>query len=210
MLKTFAIAAATAVALSAAPASAATNTGFEFGLTGWTANGNAGTTTSASVGNNTLTPTQGKSLGYIGAGLGAGVYSTLEQSFDLQAGDVLTGDAAFMAADYLPYNDDAYLSIGGIVLGTASVATVGNYGTTGWLNFSFVAPTAGSYLLQLGVRNGLDNGLSSYALLDNVRVNGALAGVPEPATWALMILGFGAVGGALRRRQATKATVRFA
>ncbi len=201
MLKPLAIAAAAAV-LSAAPASAATNTGFEFGLAGWTANGNGGTTTAASVGNNTLAPTQGKSLGYIGSGLGAGVYSTLEQSFALQAGDVLTGNAAFMAGDYLPFDDDAYLSIGGNVLGTASVATVGDYGTTGWLNFSFVAPTAGSYLLQLGVRNVLDNAAPSYALLDNVRVNGALAGVPEPATWALMILGFGAVGGAMRRRRA--------
>ncbi len=34
--------------------------------------------------------------------------------------------------------------------------------------------------------------------------------VPEPATWALMILGFGAVGGAMRRRTAMKAAVRFA
>lgn len=41
-------------------------------------------------------------------------------------------------------------------------------------------------------------------------INGSLfAGVPEPTTWALMILGFGAVGGAMRRRQ-TKASVRFA
>nr|WP_239024493.1 PEPxxWA-CTERM sorting domain-containing protein [Sphingomonas corticis] len=41
-------------------------------------------------------------------------------------------------------------------------------------------------------------------------INGAIAaGVPEPATWALMILGFGAVGGEMRRRQA-KASVRFA
>jgi len=30
----------------------------------------------------------------------------------------------------------------------------------------------------------------------------ALAGVPEPATWAMMIAGFGAVGGAMRRRAA--------
>lgn len=29
----------------------------------------------------------------------------------------------------------------------------------------------------------------------------AVAAVPEPATWAMMILGFGLVGGALRRRQ---------
>jgi hypothetical protein len=36
---------------------------------------------------------------------------------------------------------------------------------------------------------------------DNLASNG----VPEPATWALMILGFGAVGGALRRRNARPA-----
>ncbi|WEK44270.1 MAG: PEPxxWA-CTERM sorting domain-containing protein [Candidatus Sphingomonas colombiensis] len=34
-------------------------------------------------------------------------------------------------------------------------------------------------------------------------------GVPEPATWALMILGFGAIGGALRRKRITS-NVRFA
>ena len=38
----------------------------------------------------------------------------------------------------------------------------------------------------------------------------ANSGVPEPATWALMILGFGAVGGAMRRRQSVKARVAFA
>jgi hypothetical protein len=37
--------------------------------------------------------------------------------------------------------------------------------------------------------------------LDNYTVTIALAGaVPEPATWAMMIGGFGLVGGALRRR----------
>ena len=35
------------------------------------------------------------------------------------------------------------------------------------------------------------------------------AGVPEPATWGLMILGFGAVGGAMRRRKVAT-SVRFA
>lgn len=38
----------------------------------------------------------------------------------------------------------------------------------------------------------------------------ASGGVPEPATWTLMILGFGAVGGAMRRRQSVAATIRFA
>ncbi|MBL8554606.1 MAG: PEP-CTERM sorting domain-containing protein [Phenylobacterium sp.] len=46
------------------------------------------------------------------------------------------------------------------------------------------------------------NGTSPYGVqLDNIVVGEAVTGgVPEPATWALMILGFGAAGAALRRR----------
>ncbi len=38
----------------------------------------------------------------------------------------------------------------------------------------------------------------------------ALGAVPEPATWGLMILGFGAVGAAMRRKSAVRTSVRFA
>lgn len=43
-----------------------------------------------------------------------------------------------------------------------------------------------------------DSGGDQYrgSILDNV----SIAGVPEPTTWAMMILGFGAVGFAMRRR----------
>jgi len=34
--------------------------------------------------------------------------------------------------------------------------------------------------------------------------------VPEPSTWALMILGFGAIAGTMRRRKRVSATVRYA
>ncbi len=37
----------------------------------------------------------------------------------------------------------------------------------------------------------------------NLTIADLAAAVPEPATWALMILGFGAVGAALRRRRVT-------
>lgn len=36
------------------------------------------------------------------------------------------------------------------------------------------------------------------------------AAVPEPGTWALMILGFGAIGGAMRRRRGRGAAIRIA
>ncbi|WP_419809336.1 PEPxxWA-CTERM sorting domain-containing protein [Sphingomonas sp.] len=53
--------------------------------------------------------------------------------------------------------------------------------------------------------NRLDVELHNIDLIAAVRVdqlvvNASLAGVPEPATWALMVLGFGAIGGTLRRR----------
>jgi hypothetical protein len=56
----------------------------------------------------------------------------------------------------------------------------------------------------------LANGASSSTASGTL----SLAPVPEPTTWALMILGFGAVGSAMRRRaskvQSAKATLHFA
>lgn len=41
----------------------------------------------------------------------------------------------------------------------------------------------------------------------NFRISGATAAVPEPASWAMMIAGFGFVGGTMRRRHAVAAAV---
>ena len=52
-----------------------------------------------------------------------------------------------------------------------------------------------------GVLAGL-GGSSVGAVLDDFTYDDALvAGVPEPGTWAMLILGLGAAGGALRRRR---------
>lgn len=53
-----------------------------------------------------------------------------------------------------------------------------------------------------------DNGGRGAVAVDDVTVDVRLAApgaVPEPATWAMMIGGFGMVGGALRRKQKIKA-----
>lgn len=55
---------------------------------------------------------------------------------------------------------------------------------------------------KLGAPYTVDRASFSYQLRD---VAGA---IPEPATWAMMIMGFGLIGGALRQRKA--ATVRYA
>ena len=50
----------------------------------------------------------------------------------------------------------------------------------------------------------LDAGHSQWLQLDNITFGSATAAVPEPTTWAMMILGFAGIGGTLRtRRRAT-------
>jgi hypothetical protein len=59
--------------------------------------------------------------------------------------------------------------------------------------------------------NGTLSGCVSEACvlpITNFSIQLATAAVPEPATWAMMMLGFGAMGAALRSRR--KATVAFA
>jgi hypothetical protein len=47
-------------------------------------------------------------------------------------------------------------------------------------------------------------------LVGNIVGGQATGAVPEPATWAMMLIGFGAIGGTLRRRQKVTARIRFA
>jgi hypothetical protein len=45
-----------------------------------------------------------------------------------------------------------------------------------------------------------NRGAQDWVFVDNVSTNVGGA-IPEPSTWALMILGFGAAGAGLRRRR---------
>jgi len=193
-LKSKLMIAAAFVAVSAAPAFAG-NLGFETGdLTDWTANGPSGALGSYGA----FTPVSGSFLGAVQAGLGDGAYTTLSQTFTLGAGGTISGFAGFQANDYLPFDDSGYLAVNGIHLLDWSVGSVGNYGNSGWNAFNFTALAAGNYTLELGVANHGDNGFSSGAVLDAVSVTPGT--VPEPASWAMMLGGFGLIGGAMRAR----------
>jgi hypothetical protein len=97
------------------------------------------------------------------------------------AGDVF-GFSRYLGGVYLPntYQSGAQLS-----------------GSATYLNASFktLGLTAGQYVYR-AVNN------------DSVTVNIGAAAVPEPATWAMMLIGFGAVGYSLRARR--KTATRFA
>lgn len=76
-------------------------------------------------------------------------------------------------------------------------------GVFGGLNFSGHAITFGFAMRGGGTPSLLDQ--TNDLRADNFRlaVKSASGGVPEPASWAMMIFGLGAVGGAMRSRRRT-------
>lgn len=87
------------------------------------------------------------------------------------------------------------VSLGGVTQDTGVLA-VPSRSFSGWQSekMTFTATAATETLSFLSI--GSPTGLPPMAVLDNVSI-----AVPEPATWAMMILGFGAIGFAMRRRR---------
>lgn len=94
---------------------------------------------------------------------------------------------------------------GPVQFGVSFTSNLGFTGTT-----SFAAPSgnqrfalfAGAGETFTSVTLTSAEGLGTFKQL---RIGTAIAGVPEPSTWALFILGFGVLGGAMRRRTAKSA-----
>jgi hypothetical protein len=84
----------------------------------------------------------------------------------------------------------------------------GATGTSGF--FGLISSTP---FTSATITNNFFGGYISDEGMDNFITNGqgsANPAVPEPATWAMMIIGVGATGAAMRRRRSTKATLAAA
>lgn len=214
------VAAAVAVA---APTHAAVlvNSSFETGdLTGWdvTAGGVAVVTSSDDAAypgpqGAQFTATDGGQFAELTAG-DTDVYVTLSQAFSLSAASRVSFSAAFLRFDdpsdngdgSFSFNDDAYVRIysattNEVVFATDALTVFPAFSTP-WTLFTSSKLAAGDYVFEAGVRNA-DEGGPDYS--SKLLVDGVTAAVPEPSTWAMMLLGFGGLGALLRRRRSVLA-----
>lgn len=123
--------------------------------------------------------------------------------------------------------DNPFDSLGGISgsttgfytlsLGGPCGAFAGGCGSVNFnpFTFTFGPNNSGSFKLDLSdavfTTPGSANVSATFTLLSEPKGSSIpTAAVPEPATWAMMILGFAVVGGSMRRRQEPTVRVRFA
>jgi hypothetical protein len=127
---------------------------------------------------------------------GAGTGGTLLASDTLTLPDYLDG-TAFTDFDF----SGTTLSVGGIY--SAVVSIVGSSPHTG-IGLSSADPYSGGAAFGQNLGDaGCNPGACDLAF--QVVGTSAAGALPEPATWAMMILGFGAAGAALRQRRRTAA-----
>lgn len=91
--------------------------------------------------------------------------------------------------------------------GSSGTCYAAGCGYTGWINSLYTIVGPGSYQLRFGVTNWSDeayqSGLAFAGLaLNDVPIDNA---VPEPGSWALMLMGFAAIGIVSRRRRPANA-----
>jgi hypothetical protein len=100
-------------------------------------------------------------------------------------GEAITGLSSYAAADNLIY----YPTQPSVDFSGLSFSTATRDWGIGW--------TGSAY----GIVNSIANPNGDCCGISPIEFNISSAGVPEPTTWALMLLGFGGLGAALRRNR---------
>jgi hypothetical protein len=96
-------------------------------------------------------------------------------------------------------NDETwYVYLNGVAVAQTTLPDCGYCGdtqtVTGTVNFADIAPIGGGYQLELVLQNTIPFGGGSVTWLDGGTTGLSYSAVPEPSTWAMMLLGFAGLG----------------
>ncbi len=157
--------------------------------------------------------TQSGNTGFTGVGAGLGTSGSFGASFGPvgSVGSISQTLTTTAGQSYLISFDLQNLSGGTpnfyqVLFDGAQLFSATNSAAFGYTNFSTNA-------IASGVSTGLTFNFQhdpSFFRLDNVSVTAVNGAVPEPATWAMMLIGFGAIGASMRRRRKITAAPQFA
>jgi hypothetical protein len=153
---------------------------------------------------------------------GLGAHTSIKLSFDIAFLDSWDGfdggccspDYLFASVDGTAYQWSSNQIAGSAPIYTPGVVTVpaGFYAANpSWpdvlVHYEFIIPhTASSFTLALNAGGGgFQFGDDESWAIDNFSLSAEAAAVPEPASWAMLIAGFGLVGAAARRRRVATA-----
>lgn len=105
----------------------------------------------------------------------------------------------WLASVYPASPANLQLWVNGAQVEGATFAALGGGGNLGhWQNFSYSGVTGAGGLQSVSLTNrNLQLNGNDFAL-DDMSLQGTARGVPEPGTWALMLVGFGGMGSVLR------------
>ena len=200
-MKTLLAGLAASLALSFAPAAQAAqllvNGGFESGLSGWTVTAPWFTSVVSDPG--------APADHLVRLGGPSWNKASISQSFTTDAGDMY--DVSFSgglfgtggARQINVFMDNAWVA----AFNLAPAANSAAFSTFGW---SFMG-TGGSQNIQFEIVTASNSAtiLDDISIVERVIAPDPTSWVPEPSTWAMMILGFGAIGAVVRRRARTAA-----
>ena len=76
-------------------------------------------------------------------------------------------------------------------------------GYTGWIESAYTIGSTGTYSVRYGVTNWNDSLFQSGLAFDGLALNDVVidSAVPEPGTWAMLLLGFFSIGFSMRARK---------
>lgn len=158
----------------------------------------------------------GVTTSYLGGVFTNGIGSTIDSlAFDYTGEQWRSGTATNDGYTFQYSLDATALDNGTWVSFSGLNYTATNNTNAGALNGNAVTTAVSGTITGLSIANGqsfgfrwvdIDSTGADHGIaVDNLSISAGLAqagAVPEPGTWALLILGFGAVGASLRRRQA--------